>query len=324
VEGTVRVLTVDRSILASVRTRGAGLVETLHMSNSILQAIPTATGLLSAEELKDPLRFMRVLVAADDPVSQHLRALSPALDAALGPRVSPPPIAGSPPSVASLDAVVAALDALMATESIFDPQAFAHVALSTATETLLGTQVFTSPASPPYHELIALNRHLLEDAYPLELADACIATADGTVALTRTTVMGRLAAHELEASESILQDLAVVDDIQQGCVRFCAWADGSVLPRKYESVRIAQLAPLFTSERFGEPGYAQLQAGLDSAILPAPSGATPQNTISSGAQNGAEMGAFAREGNPIKQSALLIKYQEFMPAGLVPVLVYVT
>ncbi len=324
VQGTVRMMTVDRTILASVRTRGTGLIETLSISNSILQAIPTAAGVLSAAELKDPLRFLRILVAADDPVSQRLRVLSPALDAALGPRVSPPPIAGSPPGAASLDAVVAALDVLMATESIFDLQAFAHVALSTATRTLLGTQVFTSPASPPYHDLVALNRHLLEDAYPLELADACIATADGTVSITRTTVMGRVAAHQLDASESILQDLAVVDDIQQGCVRFCAWADGSVLPRKYESVRIAQLASLFTSDRFGEPGYGQLQAGVDSAILPAAGAATPQNTISSGAQSGAEMGAFAREGNPIRQNALLIKYQEFMPAGLVPVLVYVT
>ena len=54
----------------------------------------------------------------------------------------------------------------------------------------------------------------------------------------------------------------------------------------------------------------------------ATSGATP--TIAAGAQNGAEMGAFAREMNPIKERGLLIKYQEFMPAGLVAVLVYVT
>ena len=107
-------------------------------------------------------------------------------------------------------------------------------------------------------------------------------------------------------------------------MRFSAWSDGSVLPRKYESVRITQLAPLFTSDRFGEPGYAQLRSGVDGAILPAASAAILQNTISSGAEDGSEMGAFAREGNPIKENALLIKYQEFMPAGLVPVLVYVT
>jgi len=46
--------------------------------------------------------------------------------------------------------------------------------------------------------------------------------------------------------------------------------------------------------------------------------------ISAGAEDGSEMGAFARDKNPIKERGLLIKYQEFMPAGLVPVIVYVT
>jgi hypothetical protein len=329
VEGVVRSMTIDRSILASVRTRtsvstgGEGLIETLTISNSILQAIPTASGLFTADQLKDPVRFIRLLAAADDPVSRRLRALSSALDAALGSRVSPPPVGGPPPSAARVAAVLDALNGLMATDSIYDASAFAQVALSAATLSLLGPKSFVSPASPASDPL-TLNRHLLEDAYPLELADACVATADGVVDLSRTTVMGRLAVHELNASECILQDLAVVDDIQQGCVRFTAWAKGSALPRKYESVSIVQLAPLFTSDRFGEPGYAQLHAGVDSAILPAANTNTPQDTISSGAQNGSEMGAFARENNPIKENALLIKYQEFMPAGLVPVPVYVT
>jgi hypothetical protein len=188
---------IDRCLLASVRTRDAGLIETLAISNSILQAIPTANGLFTVDQLKDPLRFIRLLSAADDPVSRHLRALSPLLDAALGPRVSPPLAVGSPPGLTSLSAVLNALDLLMATESIYDPATFAHVALSAATETLLGPQVPTSPSSPPHADLVTLNRHLLEDAYPLELADACIATADGTVELTRTTVMGRLGVRAL-------------------------------------------------------------------------------------------------------------------------------
>ena len=36
------------------------------------------------------------------------------------------------------------------------------------------------------------------------------------------------------------------------------------------------------------------------------------------------MGAYARDKNPIKERSLLIKYQEFMPLGLVPVIIYVT
>jgi hypothetical protein len=64
---------------------------------------------------------------------------------------------------------------------------------------------------------------------------------------------------------------------------------------------------------------------VDSAILPATDpGATPQNTISAGAEDGSEMGAFAREMNAIKERSLLIKFQEFMPAELAPVVIYVT
>ena len=114
--------------------------------------------------------------------------------------------------------------------------------------------------------------------------------------------------------------MTTVEDAQHGCVRFSAWATGSVLPRPYESVEVAPQAPLFTSRRFGEAGYGQLLQGVDSAILSGAEGAT----LSAGAQNGAEMGAFAGEKNPIKERSLLIKYDEFMPLGLIPVVIYVT
>jgi hypothetical protein len=171
----------------------------------------------------------------------------------------------------------------------------------------------------------ALNRLLLEDAYPLELADAALAFADGSVSLSRCTILGRTVVHRLQASECILQDLAQIDDTQDGCVRFSAWSDGSIIPRQYESVRIPQAAPLFTTVDFGQPGYAQLLPMADGQILP-PSGPTTaaRNTISAGAVDGSEMGAYARDKNPIKQRALLLKLQEFMPAGLVPVVIAVT
>jgi len=93
-----------------------------------------------------------------------------------------------------------------------------------------------------------------------------------------------------------------------------------VLPRQYESVMIAPGSPLFSSRIFGRPDYAQLLGSVDNTILDGANGAT----ISAGAQNGSEMGAFAREKNPIKERSLLIKYQEFMPLGLAPALIYVT
>ena len=142
----------------------------------------------------------------------------------------------------------------------------------------------------------------------------------GVVNLTRCTILGRATVHQLEASECILNDVVTVENYQQGCVRFSAWAKGSILPRPYESVETASKAPLFTSRRFGQPGYAQLQLGADAAIIAGQAGAT----IIMGAQDGSEMGAFAREKNPIKERSLRIKYEEYMPLGLIPVIIYVT
>ena len=82
---------------------------------------------------------------------------------------------------------------------------------------------------------------------------------------------------------------------------------------------------MFASTNFGDAAYGQLLPTADAAIIrPVPATGAPLNTITAGAQNGSEMGAFAREKNPIKERGLLIKYQEYLPAGLIPVPVYVT
>jgi hypothetical protein len=133
----------------------------------------------------------------------------------------------------------------------------------------------------------------------------------GEAALERATILGALQLHRVDVSECILHDVATIDDTQHGCVRFSAWAAGSVLPRRYESVSIQPHAGLFTDLDFGAPGFAQLLA-------------TASGAISAGAENGAEMGAFAREKSAIKERSLLIKYQEYLPLGLEPVIVHVT
>jgi len=178
------------------------------------------------------------------------------------------------------------------------------------------TQNLTGP------ELVRLNRWLLQEAYPTELVDQdnTLALSDGEVDLSRCTLLGPAYVHRLSASECILDDIVLVDDAQHGCVRFSACSAGSVLPRQYESVSITPKSPLFTSERFGRPDYAQLLSTVDTAILSGTTGAT----ISEGAQDGSEMGVFAREKNPIKERSLLIKYEEFMPLGLTPIIIYVT
>jgi hypothetical protein len=153
-----------------------------------------------------------------------------------------------------------------------------------------------------------------------ELPDLALSFITGTTTLSRCTVMGHAYVHELQASECILDDVFVVDNTQNGCVRFSAWSSGSVIPRQYESVQIPAASLLFTSRDYGQPGYAQLLENVDNAIISGAQGAT----ISQGSTDGSEMGAFASQQNPVKERSLLIKYQEYMPLGLNPVLIHVT
>lgn len=133
----------------------------------------------------------------------------------------------------------------------------------------------------------------------------------GISSLVRTTVLGKGFVRRLEAQSSIFHDIFSVADHQHGSLRFSAWAEGSMLPRKYSSVQISRRQVLFNSLSFGRPDYAQLQD------------AAPQS-ISMGAEDGSEMGAFSREKNPIKEQGLLRKLREYMPVGLVPVLIHLT
>jgi hypothetical protein len=176
-------------------------------------------------------------------------------------------------------------------------------------------------ADPPTAaDLATLNRQLLAEAYPLALADAAIATAAGLVELTRCTLLGPIYVHRLECSESVLDDVARVENAQDGCVRFSAWATDSALPRRYESVQIAAGAPVMVSRRYGEWGYAQLHDGADSAILDSNTGGPP--SLLTGSHDGSEMGVYCRDAAAIKDRSLLIKLQEFLPVGLSPVLIH--
>ena len=150
--------------------------------------------------------------------------------------------------------------------------------------------------------------------------DLALAFTIGVTNLSRCTILGPAYLHQLNTSECILDDLVVVENNQIGCVRFSAWSEGSVIPRQYQSVMIQDKAPLFTSRAFGQPGFAQLLENADSTILSGANGAT----ITAGAVDGSEMGAFASLKNPIKANSLLIKYQEYMPLGLNPILINVT
>lgn len=310
VEGEIRELEVDRSIIGPIRTRLGGKVETLTITDSIVQGMRTAGfGTFEAVDIKDPSGLAKRLRSALRDICQYLRnRLSPRTQRLLDELSND---SGSAPKLCRM--LIKLLNRELVRAQLYEPGLFRDIPLTPQTARL----ITENPSGP---DLVRLNRRLLEEAFPVELADSALALSAGEVKLVRTTILGPAYVHRFDASECILDDVVMVDDYQHGCVRFSAWSTGSVLPRKYESVEVAPKSPLFTSRVFGQPGYAQLLETVDAAILPG----QPNTTIAEGAEDGSEMGAFAREKNPIKERSLLIKYQEFMPVGLSPVVIHVT
>jgi hypothetical protein len=176
---------------------------------------------------------------------------------------------------------------------------------------LIVDRCITGPIRAHHHGRIA--RLAIRDSIVQAAASTAhaIVMGDGEATLERTTLLGPARFHRLDASECILDNVVRVLDHQHGCVRFSAFATGSRLPRQYQCVPVRPHAGLFAARGFGDPTYAQL---LDTA------GAA----IAEGAEDGSEMGAFWRERAAIKERGLLIKYQEYLPLGLEPVVVHAT
>jgi hypothetical protein len=305
--GTIRQLLINGSILGPIRTRFGGSVETLTITDSIVQAIPTTIGPdYTDADVYDPALTASILLAGD-PLSEYLlAALSAQAQAALHAYQSPAPVP---------QAIVDGLNQLVTGPSLWDPTTFAGVPLSPDLLALTG-----EPPSPPSAATFALNRGLLDAAMPVALGLAGVAVSNATVTLSGASVLGPMAVHRLYASDSIITGFTDVDDTQDGCVRFSAYTGGSRVPRQYESVTVDAGVALFTSTDYGSPGYGQLLEAADQAITGGATGVT----ITAGADNGSEMGAFSSGLAPIKEQGLLTKYAEYMPLGLTPVIVHVT
>jgi hypothetical protein len=318
--GAISELQVDYSITGPIRTRFGGSVETLTITNSIIQGLPATTGsAYSVADIYDP-RLLASGLLADDPLAAAIRAAMPAAAVTAVQGYANEPLTNQEAGLAqavidALNTITDALNALVSGPSLYDPALFATVNLSPDVLALAA-----DAASLDATGLAALNRGLLDEAFPVALGVAALAVADATVQLTQVTVLGRTAVHRLCASDTILRDFAAVDDTQQGCVRFSAYTSGSAIPRQYLSAAIPDGAPIFTSDAYGQPGYAQLLDTADAAIV----GGATDASISSGAENNSEMGAFCADLNPVKEQGLLIKYAEYMPLGLTPVIVHVT
>jgi hypothetical protein len=128
---------------------------------------------------------------------------------------------------------------------------------------------------------------------------------DGELHINGCTVIGGLAAHQIEASELLCTGTITVENVQAGCVRFSGYPPGSQVPRAYRCVELDNPQSLFTSVRFGDPGYLQL-----SDIAP--------DAVARGGEDGTEIGAFHHLLNRVKLDSLAAKVAEFLPFGLIP------
>jgi hypothetical protein len=150
-----------------------------------------------------------------------------------------------------------------------------------------------------------------------EMGVADAKSADVTLAMRRSTVLGRLRPHALATVEnSIVTGLLEVTRRQQGCVRFCWIAPGSRTPQAFHCEPAPGAdprldAPRFTSDRYGTPGYAQLSLDAPAQIV-------------SGADDGAEVGVYHDLFQPQRLTNLALRLADYTPAGCDAVIVLVT
>jgi hypothetical protein len=157
-------------------------------------------------------------------------------------------------------------------------------------------------------------------------------TADASI--QACTILGSIGAGKssglrtLNAGNSIFLDTVLVERRQAGCVRYCVLpTDTSQVPRRFrcqpdlalanattaanqQAIR-RRLTPAFTSETYGDPGYAQLSTSC-----------APE--IRAGADDGSEMGAFYFLKQPQRESNLRSAVPQYLRFGMQAGLFYVT
>lgn len=162
---------------------------------------------------------------------------------------------------------------------------------------------------------------------PADYTGAAVTAPFAAATLNAVTVLGTCAVRSLSASNCIFAGVVTAARRQIGCVRFCYVPDGSKVPRRYrcqpalalsttddaqEQARVlAYLRPLFTSRRYGDPAYAQLD-------LAGPT------EIATGADDQGEMGAFHFLMQPQRVANLRTSLEEYLRFGLEAGIFFVT
>jgi hypothetical protein len=152
-------------------------------------------------------------------------------------------------------------------------------------------------------------------------AAAALAAPDAAVRIDACTIIGSTTVRSLNADNSIFTGPVAAARGQIGCVRFCFVPrdPATSTPRRYRcqpdlalrnvddpalrGVIEARVVPVFTTAVYGQPGYAQL-------------GARCPVEIRTGAENGAEMGAFMFLAQPQRRANLRAALDEYLRLGL--------
>lgn len=128
---------------------------------------------------------------------------------------------------------------------------------------------------------------------------------EGMVTLRHATIDGRVECLELEASDSICHALVEVHNRFRGCIRYSRVSEGSILPSRHKVS--FDKAEVLSRDR-SDPAFQRLSGRA-------------LRSITTGAENGSEMGAFNSTHLARIYEGLRRRLEEHTPAGLVTGLV---
>lgn len=187
--------------------------------------------------------------------------------------------------------------------------------------------------------IIEINRSIcgplaIDDGYSLFLTDSIIDARSGlddtmpalavhavsdpenewgpALAVSGMTCFGRMRVESATGQGGIWVHRLEVHDDQQGCIKFSYFSgNGDRLPQHHACVFGTEVALSFVSDIFGQAGYGQLRMRSDRKILEQ-------------GPNRDAMGAFGYLLNTHKWKNINIRYREFMPVGIRPILIPIT
>jgi hypothetical protein len=201
-------------------------------------------------------------------------------------------------------------------------------------DTLLGSHLLSLIASRPALYAAAIDLRLQATpsvSIPWTLSGAALSLVapEADANIDTSTLFGATDLRSLEGSESIFVGRLNARVVQEGCLRYCyappdsqsprrfrcqpdlalesakaaALDAGSVLSPEEEAAVLGVMRPVFTSGTYGHPAFGQLARSIDPAIY-------------TGAEDGAEMGAFHMLGQAHREANLLGGLRQYLRFGV--------